>query len=435
MSRLVFVNRYFYPDHSATSQMLSDLVFALAGQGQDVAVITSRQIYDQPAARLAAGENVAGVRVHRVWTTTFGRDRLLGRAIDYLTFYAGAAWQLFRSVSAGDTVIAKTDPPLISVIAAGVARLRGAQLVNWIQDLFPEVALALGVRSIKPLSPLLLRLRDRSLRAARVNVVLGEHMAKRVAARGIAHEHIRIIPNWADGRLIYPVSPAGNSLRKAWGLDDKFVIGYSGNMGRAHEFWTLVESAWTLRQDPGIAFLFIGAGAQRSWLEDEFRRRDVANVHFRPYQPREALAQSLSVPDVHVVTLRESLEGLIVPSKYYGIAAAGRAVVHIGDADGEIARILHGERCGYAVRSGDAQGLTDLLRQLARDPGRVQNLGHRARMAFMTRFDQPIAVQKWREALTLGGERTAFHETQGAAQRHLAQAESTAALSSGTKDS
>lgn len=429
MPRMVFVNRYFHPDISATSQMLSDLAFALAEQGHEVVVITSRQIYDQPTAGLTTSETVRGVRVYRIWTTTFGRGRLLGRAIDYLTFYMSAAWRLLRSVSVGDTVIAKTDPPLISVIAAVAARLRGAQLVNWIQDLFPEVALALGVKSIKPLSPLLLGLRDRSLRAARMNVVLGEHMAERVAARGVSREHIRIIPNWTDGRLVYPVPSAGNSLRQAWGFAEKFVIGYSGNMGRAHEFMTVIESAFALRQDPTIAFLFIGAGAQRSWLEDEFGRRGINNVHFRPYQPRERLAQSLSVPDVHVVTLRESLEGLIVPSKYYGIAAAGRAVVHIGDTDGEIARILHGERCGYAVHRGDAQGLTDLLRQLSRDPEHVQNLGHRARMAFVARFDQPIAVQKWREVLALSGEQTTLHETREAAQRYLAQTESAAALS------
>lgn len=430
MSRLVFVNRYFYPDHSATSQMLSDLAFALADQGHEIVVITSRQIYDQPTARLAISENVAGIRVHRVWTTTFGRGWLLGRAIDYLTFYTSAAWQLFRSVSAGDTVIAKTDPPLISVIAAGVARLRGAQLVNWIQDLFPEVAMALGVKSIKPLSPVLLRLRDLSLRAARMNVVLGEHMAERVAARGIAHEHIRIIPNWADGNLVRPVAPAVNLLRKTWGLADKFVIGYSGNMGRAHEFWTLIESAWMLRQDPGIAFLFIGAGAQRSWLEEEFRRRDVRNVHFRPYQPREALAQSLSVPDVHVVTLRASLEGLIVPSKYYGIAAAGRAVVHIGDTDGEIARILRAEQCGFTIRSGDVQGLADMFQHLVRSPERVQNLGHRARMAFMARFNQPIAVRKWLEALALKGPEAALTDAQENTARHVKRAGSAASITS-----
>jgi len=138
--KLIFVNRFFHPDHSATSQMLSDLAFALAERGGDVAVITSRQRYDAPADTLAPRQTVNGVTVYRVWTSRFGRDNLFGRALDYASFYLAVAWQLWRLARSGDVVIAKTDPPMLSVVAAAMCWLRGARLVNWLQEVFPEAA-------------------------------------------------------------------------------------------------------------------------------------------------------------------------------------------------------------------------------------------------------------------------------------------------------
>jgi colanic acid biosynthesis glycosyl transferase WcaI len=140
MSRVVFVNRYFYPDESATAQLLSDLAFGLAEHGFDVHVVCSRQLYGAPEAQLPAEEAVRGVVIHRVWTTRFGRRRLLGRALDYVSFYITCAVELLGLLRRRDVVIAKTDPPLISIVAALAARLRGAVLVNWLQDVFPEVA-------------------------------------------------------------------------------------------------------------------------------------------------------------------------------------------------------------------------------------------------------------------------------------------------------
>ena len=143
--RITFVNRYFYPDHSPTSELLSDVAFALAERGFEVSAITSRQRYDVAKANLAKGETVRGVDVKRVWTSRHGRTRLAARSIDYLTFYVAAAWHLLRSAQRGDVIVAKTDPPLLSVVLAPIAKLKGAHLVNWLQDVFPEVAEKLNI--------------------------------------------------------------------------------------------------------------------------------------------------------------------------------------------------------------------------------------------------------------------------------------------------
>src|SRR5882762_1434401 len=148
-SKIVFVNRFFFPDQSATSQILTDLAFYLAGSGHDVHVVTSRQRYEEPRASLPSAEVVKGVKIHRIWTSRFGRDKLLGRTADYLSFYLSAGWRLLHLAARDDTLVAKTDPPLISIVAAVVARLRGARLVNWVQDVFPETAMALGVTGMR----------------------------------------------------------------------------------------------------------------------------------------------------------------------------------------------------------------------------------------------------------------------------------------------
>ena len=147
--RTVFVNRYYWPDHSSTSQLLTDLAVTLALHGRPVSVITSRQRYSEPRAKLPASETVEGVIIHRVWTSCYGRHSLPGRAFDYLTFYLSALWRMWRTLSSGDIVVALTDPPMICIPAGIVAYLRGAKLVIWHQDLFPEIASALGVNGMR----------------------------------------------------------------------------------------------------------------------------------------------------------------------------------------------------------------------------------------------------------------------------------------------
>jgi len=400
MAKIIFVNRYFYPDHSATSQLLTDLAFALANDGEVVHVVTSRQRYDDPGARLTEMETNHGVCIHRVWTTSFGRGGLMGRAMDYVTFYLNAAWRLFAVTRAGDLVIAKTDPPLISVIAMAVAALRGAALINWVQDLFPEVAEVLKIKAVGVSAPLLRRLRNASLRAARNNVVLGERMAARLMEQGIAPGAVTIIHNWTDGSAVYPVAPRDNTLRCEWGLRDKFVVGYSGNMGRAHDFTTLLDAAQRLRSDSDIVFVFIGAGAQKALIEDEVKRRELNNVMFRPYQPRERLALSLSVPDVHVISLQPQLEGLIVPSKFYGIAAAGRPTLFIGDPNGEIPHILNAYHCGATASIGDIDAVLEYIHNLSQNQDRLREQhGINARIAFEQQFTQTIAFDAWKRVL------------------------------------
>lgn len=401
MKRVLFVNRYFFPDHSATSQILSDLAFYLADRGHDVHVIASRQRYDDPQAKLPVTEAVHGVSIHRVSTTRFGRSSLPGRGVDYLSFYH-AAWRAMAAVARpGDILVAKTDPPLLCIPAMHAARRRRVRLVNWLQDLYPEVAMRLGVPLVRGrVAEGLLRLRDAALRAAAVDVVVGEQMGEILRTRGIAPEQIEVIPNWCDDENIQPVSPHDNLLRRDWKLDDRFVVGYSGNLGRGHEFATLLGAAECLRSEPRIVFLFVGGGSGFVELARLVRARKLdAQFRFLPYQERAVLSASLSVPDVHWLSLKPELEGLIVPSKFYGIAAAGRPAIAVAAADGEIGRLVQRHDCGVVVKPGDAEGLAAVIRRLANDPLAAAEMGRRARAMLDTHFARRRAFDRWERLL------------------------------------
>jgi colanic acid biosynthesis glycosyl transferase WcaI len=352
----------------------------LAGCGIDVRVVTSRQRYNDPLAYLPEADTIGGVAVDRISTTRFVRSALFGRGFDYLSFYSAACRSVLASAKPGDVLVAKTDPPLVSVMAMHAAKRRGLHLVNWLQDLNPEVAVALGVPLIEgPLGRGLLQLRDASLRAADANVVVGERMAEIIRKPGIAPERIRIIPNGCDDEEIQPVALFDNPLRREWGLGDRFVIGYSGSLGRGHEFETVLAAAERLRVDQRLCFLFIGGGRGGGKKFAELAHcvceRGLDHLfRFLPYQERRVLKLSLGVADVHLISLRPELEGLIVPSKLYGIAAAGRPIIALAAWDGEIAGLVQRHDCGIVVEPGEGELLADTLRCLHADTGRLAEM-------------------------------------------------------------
>lgn len=399
MGRLIFINRYFYPDESATSQMLTDLAFALAEGGYEIRIITSRQRIDDPRANLLPREACSDVMVFRVWTSRWGRTNLPGRAMDYLSFYFSSAVRLFRVAGKGDVIIAKTDPPLIGVIAGLVARLKGASLINWWQDVYPEIAEELGVIGAGAMSRSLRSLRNSACRMAKTNIVIGRCMQENLVNFGVSPAHISVIPNWADDREIQPMSATDNPLRDDWELANSFVVGYSGNLGRGHDFDVLLEAASVLSDDPVIRFLFIGSGANKNAVVARVGEMGLSNVVFKPFQPRTRLNVSLTIPDVHIITLKPELSGLIVPSKIYGALAAGRPVLFIGPADSEIALVIRDYDCGFVCDDAGAEEIARIIRLLRDDRGLCDRLGHNARLAVDDRYSREHALRIWGETL------------------------------------
>ncbi len=395
--RVLAVNQFYAPDHAATSQLLTELCEDLAQAGDRVTVVSSRGSY-LGGGSLPARETRNGVEVVRAAATSFGKRTIAHRMADYGSFGAMAFAELMRA-ERPDVMVALTTPPMIASAAAVVAGLRRAPLVAWVQDVYPEIAVAFGVLGERaPVTRALARAAKLTHRAARFSVALSDGMAERLFAQGQAAERVRVVPNWADGRLIRPVAHEASAFRREHGLEGRFVVAYSGNFGVGHELGGLLDAVKQLAPKlPELRLLLVGDGARRG--EIERISRDLDHVVLLPYQPREALAASLSAADIHFASLRAGLAGLLVPSKLYGILAAGRPLIYQGEARCEVARVVREHDVGFVVAPGDTEALARAIWHAAHDRETTREMGERARRVFEAEFDRPRAVARFRAVL------------------------------------
>jgi len=376
--------------------MLSDIAFYLAKNGWKVSIITSRTKYGLDDEQYNKYEEINGVKVFRTWSTNFGRSKIIGRFFDYFTFYISAMLQLLLSLSPNCVVITMTDPPLMALLTLPISKLRKSHHINWLQDIFPETALRLKFGNINEnYFKLLINLKNQTLRFSTTNIVIGDRMKDHLIKANVNLEKIVKITNWARGDIIKPISSEKNELKKEWNLSDSLVIGYSGNLGMAHSYETLMHTATYFANNEKIKFLFIGGGSGYTKLKKEVEKRNLQNFVFRPYQPNELLAQSLCVSDLHWISLRPCLEGLIVPSKYYGVLAAGRVPIFIGDPDGEIAREIAVNHNGYIFEEGDVQSFVSMIEAWAETKVDVVKAGLLGRTVFEEKHTLLVAANKF----------------------------------------
>jgi glycosyltransferase involved in cell wall biosynthesis len=386
--RLVFINRFYRPDEPATAQLLTDLAEGLAARGHEVIVIASL-----PArAGVARSEVQRGVRIERVRSLRWGRHGAAAKALDFGSFYAIALGKLLRTVRRGDVVIALTDPPLLGIGAWLAARLRGARIIHWVQDIYPEIAAVLsGHRWLLALrGP-----RDVSWRRADACVTLGQDMAAVLRGAGVAQDKIRVVPNYAQADLCPQPPEAAAAWRAQWGLTGKFVAAYTGNLGRAHDLDILLEVAARLVSEPRIALVFLGGGPQGAALQAEAVRRSLANVQFHPQPPRAQLATALALGDIQWVTLRPGCEPYLLPSKLYSVAAVGRPVLFIGPPACEVAGLVTRHGFGRAFAPGEAGALAQALSDLSAAPEECARLGEAAARFAREGGGSQAAVAAW----------------------------------------
>jgi colanic acid biosynthesis glycosyl transferase WcaI len=396
--RLTFFNRSYYPDYGATGQLLTELAEDLvARHGHAVTVVAGVPLNSGASGlrpprwyRPVQEEQHNGVRILRAFGTTADKRRFAGRVANYLSYVTTsmlAALWLGRT----DVVIALTDPPIIGLVAIAAARVRGARFVYLSQDIFPEVARLLEDFQSTRLENLLQRVgRFTAARADRI-IALGDTMKRRlVTTKGADPNRIRVIHNWADCEAIRPAAK-DNPFSRAQGLADRFVVMHSGNVGLSQGIDRLLDAADRLRDLSELVIAIVGEGAQKQALMDDAARRNLANVRFFPYQPKAGLIDSFATADVFIVSLKRGLSGFIVPSKLYGILAAGRPFIAAVEDDCEAAEIARQFDCGVVVEPGSVDQMADAIRGLYMDRTRAAAMAARAREAGLT-FDRRRAV-------------------------------------------
>ncbi|MEN2785447.1 glycosyltransferase family 4 protein [Sphingomonas qilianensis] len=371
---------------------MTDLAEHFAAAGDNVTVVASRARYGETGL-LPPREILAGVSIVRCWTPA-SRLGMVGRIAAYIAYYLSAFWHALRLAGPDAIVVVKTDPPLLSVVVGLAVRARGGRLVQWVQDLYPEIASAYGMTAAD--NRALRAIRNWSFHRADRLVVIGGLMAARVAAMGIPHDRITVIANWSDDIDITPAATRSPTLRAEWGIDaEAFVLEYSGNLGRAHEYDTLLSAAERLRHRAEIIFLFIGGGHMSEELSAEVGARGLTNFRFVSYQPRTRLSESLGLGDAHWISLRPAFEGLVVPSKVFGICAAARPIIAVCDPTGELPRLLPPGTACLSVAPGDGVGLADAIEMLAANPARGAAIGQAARALLDRNYRKEHAFARW----------------------------------------
>ena len=396
--RILVLNQYFHPDRSATSQLLTELCEDLA-EHHDVFVVTGRPSYNAAGSTgsrgLVSREWHGRVRVARVWSTAFDRSHMGRRLTNYGTFLASSVAGAF-AVRRPDVVVALTDPPPVGLIGALTAQLRGVPFVLVTKDIFPDVAIELGalrnpaaIRGLRFMRSTLFDSADRL-------VSIGRDMDRRLIAHGVPAWKIETIHDWSDGASVAPLD-APSSLRTELGWHDRFVVMHSGNVGLSQDLPTMLDAAEILRGRSDTLFAIVGDGASKAALVRSAADRRLDNVVFLPLQDKAALSASLGAADVHLVGLRAGLAGYIVPSKVYGILAAGKPFIAAVERGSEPDLIVREHGCGVRVEPGDAEALAGAVLEM--QDADLVSMGKRGREALETRFDRTIASRAYLDLL------------------------------------
>lgn len=398
---IAFFNRSFYPDTAATGQLLTELCEDLVTR-YDCRVSVVAGVPLLPAAgdgrrRIKGGiydrEQYRGIDIYRARGTRFSKRGVVGRFSNYISYFLSACYAGLR-LDRPDVVVALTDPPIIGLAAYLTARRFGVPLLMSYRDIFPEVAWILEEFRSETINRLLHNVNCFLVQRSERIIALGGTMRRRlIDAKGADPGRTMIIPDWADCSEIVPGAKQ-NPFSLSNGLADSFVVMHSGNIGLSQGLEILVQAAVHLSEFPAIQIVFVGDGVKKPALEQQVKALGLQNVRFLPYQPKAHLKHSFASADVFVISLKQGLAGYIVPSKLYGVLAAGRPYVAAVEETCEITAITKQYNCGLIAEPGDALALAKSILTLYNDRALTQCLGTNARQAAIE-FDRQSHVRTY----------------------------------------
>jgi colanic acid biosynthesis glycosyl transferase WcaI len=371
---ILLLNEYYPPDTSATAKMAAQVAETLA-QRHQVTVVAGRPSYD-PDVRypyaLLRRDTRNKVTVECVGSTAYPRHQMRRRVSNYLSYLALA---VPRAIALRpDIILSMTDPPVAGIAGAFVARLAGRPFVYNIRDLYPDMAVGGDIVRAGKWVARWESLHRRALKQAARVIVLGDDMRERILAKGVAPERVVVVRDGSTPPAQMPdrTDPVVQEIRQGF----PFVVLHAGNLGFYGAWNTLLEAAKILSNE-NTGFVFIGDGANRAALESA--AGVTPNIKFAPFRPVEQIAHVMMAGDLHIVTVKRGLEGVVVPSKLYSILAAGRPILAVAPPESDAARIVVESGCGIAADPDDPAAVAAAIKELRAQPERLAEMGRRAR--------------------------------------------------------
>lgn len=386
---ILILSQVYVPDPASVGQHMADAAAELARRGRRVVVLTARRGYEDPSRRYLARERRDGVEVRRLLASSFGKRGLALRLLAGWIFVAQCIVHglTLRGLS---VLVVSTTPPFCPLAALVIAALRRCRVVFWCMDLNVDLLVAQGrLRPGGAVAWLAGRLDRAILRRADRVVALDRFMAEKLRAKADPGDRLTVLPPWPHEDHLESLPHAVNPFRREHGLDGRFVLMFSGNLGMGNPIDTVLEAAARLRDHPRLLFVFIGGGSGKRLIEEILERDRPVNLRLLPYQPLEAIKYSLSAADVHLVSVGNELVGLSHPCKIYGAMAVARPILFLGPKGSHVGDVLARHEVGWRVDHGDVESAVRTLRTMAdAAPAQLAAMGERARRCVAEEFSR-----------------------------------------------
>lgn len=398
MNKFFFVTQVFYPDETATASVFTDLTVKLAEYNDITVEVWCAQPSYLTTVRQARHTEYKDVKIKNLPGTNFQKENLAGRLLNYFTFTISLFFSLVFSKDKSP-IFTVTNPPFLGAIVLIISKLKSRKYIYIIHDIYPDGIIKINKLSEKSfIAKIWSRLNKIILRNAEKVVVLGRDMADVIKQIEPASK-IEYIPNGNNEELILPINFETNPFVIANKLTDKFVVQYSGNMGIWHDIYPIGSVAKKLEKE-NIHFLFIGAGIRKKELYEAWENKVPDNTIVLPYQPKAEIGQTLTACHVAIITLREGLQGMAVPSKLYGILAAGVPIIGMVPENSEIALVIREENCGYVINPRDEDMMIRAILDLRDNPEKQKLFGQNSRKAFEKKYTTKIVSQKYYQLIS-----------------------------------
>ena len=398
--KLSVVTQFFPPDYAATGQLIEELVTQLGRQGVDVKVFTGQPSYAFQTSKAPTYEQRYSVQIKRSRMTRFCSNRVRGKALNGILFAVRTALHLIKNCGRRDLTLLTTAPAFLPIVGYLANLILGFPYACILYDLYPDIAIELGVISKQHwLAKLWQSLNRLVWRRAKALIVLSPAMKRRIVS--ICPEvadRTFVIHSWSDPNLIVPIAKQDNWFAQQYGLDEKFTVLYSGNTGRCHDIDTIFEAALRLKGEP-IQFVFIGSAAKQKALIRKAHGLGLHNILFLPYQDKAVLPYSLTACDLSLVSVSPGMENLVAPSKFYSALASGRPVAVVCPKHSYLRQMVVEANCGDTFRNGDSRGLANFIRYLSRDRQLTEKMGRASRQYLEENFTPEIIAEQYYQVL------------------------------------
>lgn len=395
--RLLFLNRSFYPDVEATGQLLTELCEELENEFE-IHVICGNPLYRKVKKKGFINKSYyRNITIWRINNTTLSKKHFFPRFINLFSYFVPCFFWIFF-LKKMDCVIVETDPPLLAAIAYVYSRIRHCRFIYYSQDIWPQVGIV-NKRMSNPIITKILKVVNRFLYDKSTQIIVpGRDMKKRLEEENLIPFHkIEIVENWVDPNKIFPIKREDNIFLRKHSLENKFVVMYSGNIGLSQDLENVAYLADSLKEINDIFFILIGEGAYKERLINMSISLELKNIEFLNYQEKKDLKFSLNAAHIHLIPLKKGMKGIIVPSKAYGIMAAGKPFIAAVDEDSEIDKIVKEFCCGIVVKPSDVEELKNAVLWAFNNKDKIEKMGENGRKALENHYSKNICTQKFKQ--------------------------------------